>query len=258
MYISGVGMTRFSVEDRNTWQMAYEAAYEAVNDSIVGLDKIDAIVVSTVDTIVNPERQRQYQALISSLFKKKIPIIRVPAVCGGGGAALWTALRLGFDNVMVLSTDKIATNTTPIIVNEIMNATDRVWEQEEGVNFIAENALVAQEHMRKYGTTTDDLALVAFKNHENAFLNPKTPFYKKKVSLEEIKSSPVLAAPLRLYDCTMNVNGAAAVILTKDKTDVCIRGSGFCTDFLPPFEREEMSTWMGTVAASKYAYEQAG
>ncbi len=251
-------MTKFGVEDRTTWDMAYEATYEALDDADMNFNDIDAVVVSTVDTVVNPERQRQYQALIPSLFKKKLPVIRVPAVCGGGGAALWTGLKLGYDNILVLGTDKIATNTTQVIVNEIMNATDKVWEQEEGVNFIAENALVAQEHMMRYGTTSDDLALISFKAHSNAFLNPKTPFYKKKVSLEQIKNSPVLASPLRLFDCTRNVNGAAACVLTKDKTDIKVKGSGMCVDYLAPFEREDMSTWRATTIAAGTAYGEAG
>ena len=251
-------MTKFGIEDRTTWDMAYGAAFEALDDADMNFNDIDAVVVSTVDTMVNPERQRQYQALIASLFKKRMPVIRVPAVCGGGGAALWTGLRLGYDNILVLATDKIATNTTAMVVNEIMNATDKVWEQEEGVNFIAENALVAQEHMLKYGTTSDDLALVSYKNHSNAYLNSKTPFYKKKVSLEQIKGSPILASPLRLFDCTRNVNGAAAVIISKEKTDVEIKGSGMSVDYLAPFEREDMSTWRATTIAAEQAYKEAG
>ncbi len=258
MYVKGVGMTKFGVEDRTTWEMAYEAAYEALDDADIDFNKIEAVVVSTVDTSLNPERQRQYQALVASLFKKRMPIIRIPAVCGGGGAALWTGLKLGYDNVLVLATDKIATNTTARVINEIMNATDKVWEQEEGVSFPAENALVAQEHMLKYGTTTDDLALVSFKNHSNAYLNPKTAFYKKKVTLDQIKQSPVIASPLRLFDCTRNVNGAAAVILTKDKTDIAIKGSGMSVDYLAPFEREDTSTWRATTIAAEQAYKAAG
>jgi len=257
MYIKGVGMTKFSVEDRTTWEMAYEAAYEALDDADMSFHDIDSVVVSTVDTVVNPERQRQYQAVIASLFKKRMPIIRVPAVCGGGGVALYTACRLGYNNTLVLATDKIATNTTGVIVNEIMNATDKVWEQEEGVNFPAENALIAQEHMLKYGTTSDDLALISLKNHENAFLNPKTPFYKKKVTLDEIKKSPMIAFPLRLFDCTINVNGASAVILSKDKSDIKIKGSGMSVDYLAPFEREDTSTWRATKLASEHAYKEA-
>jgi len=250
-------MTKFSTADRYTWDMAHEATYEALNHADMNFNNIDAVVVSTVDTIIGTEKQRQYQTLIASLFKKKLPVIRVPAVCGGGGAALWTASKLGYDNTLVLATDVISLNTTPIIVNEIMNATDKVWEQEEGINFPAENALVAQEHFLKYGTTSDDLALVSFKNHENAFNNPKTAFYKKKITLEQIKNSPIIASPLRLFDCTRNVNGAAACIISKDKTDVKIKGSSLSTDYLAPFEREDMSTWRATILAAKKAYKQA-
>src|SRR3989338_5282642 len=219
-YIKGAGMTKFSIDDRPTWDMSYEAVSEALEDADMSMGDIDAAVVSTVDTMVNPERQRNYPSVISSLLKKKMPIVRVPAVCGGGGVALWTALRLRYDNILVLATDRIAANRTNTIVNEIMNAAERVWEQDEGLNFPAENALVAQQHMLKYDTTMDDLALISLKNHDNAYLNPKTPFYKKKVSLEQIKNSPIIASPFRLYDCTINVNGAAACIITKDRTDL--------------------------------------
>ncbi|MBS3131715.1 hypothetical protein J4212_04750 [Candidatus Woesearchaeota archaeon] len=82
----------------------------------------------------------------------------------------------------------------------------------------------------KYGTTTDDFALVALKNHDSAFLNPKARFYQKKVTLKEIKRSPVVASPLRLFDCSLSVNGGAACILTKDRADVCIKASSLYTD----------------------------
>src|SRR3989338_3217169 len=111
--------------------------------------------------------------------------------------------------------------------------------------------------MIKYGTTTDDFAFVALKNHENAYLNPKAGFYGKKVTLEQIKSSPIVASPLRLFDCSYNVNGAAACILTKDKADIKIAGSGLYTDCLSAWERENMVSWESVKIAAKEAYNQA-
>ena len=110
-------MTKFSIDDRPTWDMSYEAVSEALEDADMSMGDIDAAVVSTVDTMVNPERQRNYPSVISSLLKKKMPIVRVPAVCGGGGVALWTALRLRYDNILVLATDRIAANRTNTILN---------------------------------------------------------------------------------------------------------------------------------------------
>jgi len=112
--------------------------------------------------------------------------------------------------------------------------------------------------MMKYGATTDDFALVAYKNHRNAFLNPKARFYKREVTLKQIKKSPVVASPLRLFDCSLSVNGAAAAILTKDKTDVEIAGSSFYVDRLSAFESPDMTTWEASRLASEEAYRQAG
>ncbi len=256
-YVKGVGMTKFGFEDRTTHDMILEATHEAMNDADTNMNKIDAVVVSTVDTIVNAERQRHYPAVLASLFKTNIPIIRVPAVCGGGGAALWTAQRLGYDNILVLGVDRIASNTTMAITKEIMNANDNVWEQQEGIVFPCQNALIAQQHMLKFGTTSDDLALVSFKNHSNAYHNPKAPFYKKKITLEKIKTSYMVASPFRLFDCTISVSGAAACIISNDKSPISIEGSGLAVDYLPPFERPDMTTFQATIEAAKTAYKKA-
>ena len=258
MYIKGVGMTKFGVEDRTTQEMIYEATLEALDDADMNIDDINAIVISNEDTKNNGERQRLTPSVIASIFKVKMPMISVPAVCGGGGAAMWTALKLNYNNVLVIGSEKLASTNTAKVTDDILMAADRIWEQSEGLIFPAQNALVAQQHMLKYGTTTDDFALVALKNHENAYLNPKARFYKKRITLKEIKKSPIVASPLRLFDCSYNVNGAAACILTKDKTDIKITGSSLFTDRLPAFESEDVTTWDASKKAAKEAYKQAG
>ncbi|MBS3103252.1 hypothetical protein J4458_07455, partial [Candidatus Woesearchaeota archaeon] len=160
MYIKGVGMTKFGVEDRTTQEMAYEAALEALDDADMSIDDVNAVVVSNEDTRNNGERQRLAPSIIASIFKIKLPMIRVPAVCGGGGAAFWTALKLGYDNVLVVGAERLAATNTVRVTDDILMAADRVWEQSEGLIFPAQNALVAQQHMLKYGTTTDDFAMV--------------------------------------------------------------------------------------------------
>ncbi len=256
-YVKGVGMTKFTVEDRSTHSMAQEAIREALTDANMNLDEIEAAVVSTVDTKINDERQRMYGLVLSSMLNRKMPIIRVPAVCGGGGAAFWTALRLKYNNILVLGVDKVLSNTTPLITKEIMNAGDNFWEQEEGLIFPAVNALVAQQHMLRYDTTHEDLLKIAYKNHHNGSLNPKARFYNKKISLEEIKKAPIISTPFNLYDCSISVNGAAAVIISNDKTDIKVEGSALATDYIAPFEREDMTVWNATVNAGKEAFKQA-
>ena len=259
MYIKGVGMTKFGVSSKFSHQLAYEATQEALKDADMSFNDIDAIVCSTLEWFFSIEKQRHFASLLSSMFQTHKPIVRVPAACGGAGAALWFANQLEYDNVLVVGAEKLMAGKTESITDEFMMAAESKWEQIEGLSFPAQNALVAQEYMRKYPeTTTDHLALIALKNHSNAFLNPKAKFYGTKVSLEKIKESPIVASPLRLYDCSISVDGSAAVILSKDKTDIELAGSDLCTDYMPTFERQDNTTWNASVISSNNAYKQAG
>jgi len=261
MFIKGVGMTKFSIEESTTNHLVYESSLEALNDADMSMDDIDAIVLSNNDIISNGERQRHSASMVSSLFQKKLPIVTVTSGCSGGGTALWTAVKLQksgkYKNILVVGFEKMVSNLSKRITDEMLMGAERIYEQTEGMNFPAQNALVAQQYMLKYGATTDDLALVAYKNHQNAFLNPKARFYKKRVTIENINNSPVVASPLRLFDCSIPANGAASLILSKDKTDVEMVGSAEESDFLATFEREDMISWDATKKAAEIAYKEA-
>lgn len=149
-------------------------------------------------------------------------------------------------------------NKSEVTVDWIMSAAEREIEQPEGMIFPAQNALVWQQYMARYGATMDDLSLIAYKNHQNATLNPKAYYYQRPISLEEIKKSPIVASPFRLMDCSLSVNGGAAVILSREKTDVEVIGSGFATDYLLTFGRETFTHFKGTRIAAKKAFSEAG
>lgn len=257
-YIKGAGMTRFGIDEKSSQDMVYEASLEALDGAGMTIKEIDSVVVSCTDTMGNGERQKIYGGILCSLFQKKMPATRVPAVCGGGGAALWAAIRQGYDNTLVIGVEKLVSNTTSVIADDILMAAERIYEQAEGSLFPVQNALVAQVYMKKYGATMNDLALVALKNHDNAFKNPKARFFGKKVTMNDIKKSPVVASPLRLFDCSLNVNGAAACIISKDRSDIEITASALCTDRLPAFESEDVTVWNATRISAKQAYKQAG
>ena len=258
MYIKGVGVSKFTKDYKATLEFAKEAIINALDDSGLNINQLDALVVSNTDNIFSPDRQRHFNSLLSSLLRRKMPTIRTPAVCGGGGVALWTALRMGYDNILVVGVDRLFTAPSNVVTDHILASLERVYEQNEGMIFPAQNALIAQEHFLRYGSNLDDLALIALKNHENAFLNPSAAYYGKRVTLENIKASPVVASPLRLLDCSIPANGAAACILSKDIGDIKISGSGLCVDYMTTFERNDMVTWDATKKAAEDAYKQAG
>lgn len=259
MYIKGAGMTKFDYSDKPWWHFAYEATREALSDAGMKMPEIKAIVLTAISSAAGGgEHQTHKVSLISDLFKTNVPIIETPSVCGGGGVATFVANRLGFDNVLVVSGEKVVDSLSEVTTDWIMSASERVIEQAEGLNFPVQNALIWQQYMKKYGATMDDLALISFKNHQNAALNPKAYYFQRQVSLEEIKKSPVVASPLRLMDCSLSVNGGAALILTKEKTDLEIAGSGFATDYLLTFNRETITHFSMTRTAAAQAFGQAG
>jgi acetyl-CoA C-acetyltransferase len=259
MYIKGVGMTRFGVHTATTQELCYEAIMEALEDSGVSLNDIDEIIVSRGDSTIDGERQKLFPSVLSSIIQDQgIPIIRVIAACSGGGAAIWDAVNSTAKNILVVGAEKLTSAPTKFITDNLMMASERIYEQTEGLSFPAQNALIAQQYMERYNVSHKDLALVGLKNHDNAFLNPKARFYNKKVTLDMIKNSPMIASPLRLFDCSISVDGAAAAVISSEKSDIEIKGSSLYTDRISAFESEDMTTWEATKLASGDAYSQAG
>jgi len=254
-------MTKFDYSQKYWWQFANVAAMEALEDAGMKISEVEAIVLSSISSAAGPDSEHQTHkaSLLSDLFKTNVPIIEIPAVCAGGGVTFWVASHLcsNFKNALVLSGEKLVDNLTEVTTDRILSASERVIEQTEGMLFPVQKALVWQQYMQKYGGTMDDLALIAFKNHQNAVLNPKAYFYQRPVSLEEIKGSLVVASPFRLYDCSLSINGGAAIIISREKTDIELIGSGFATDYLLAFLRKDCTHYLASQIAAKKAYEEA-
>ena len=262
IYVKGVGMTRFDYTQKPWWGYAFDATRDALKDAKMNMGGIDAIVFSGMSSAAGGEHQTHKVSLLSGLFKTNVPIIETPSVCGGGGVAFWTGVRLLRDqeinNVLVLASEKLVDNRAEVTTDYILSAAERTIEQPEGLLFPAQNALVFQQYCKKYGGSHEDLELIAFKNHQNAVLNPKAYYYKRPVTMEKIKESPVVAEPLRLMDCSLSVNGGAAVIISKEKSEVEIIGSGFATDYILTFEREDKTHFRATRLAAQKAFAMAG
>jgi acetyl-CoA C-acetyltransferase len=76
-------------------------------------------------------------------------------------------------------------------------------------------ARIAREHMERYGTTREQMAAVAVKNHRYGFENPYAHL-RKLITVEQALAGKVIADPLTLYDCSLVSDGAAAVVLAPE------------------------------------------
>lgn len=129
--------------------------------------------------------------------------------------------------------------------------------------FPALHALIAKRHMYEYGTTREQLADVAVKNHKNGSLNPKAQF-QREITRETVMSSPLVSSPLRVFDCAPSSDGAASVVLcpldvAKKFTEVPVEiiGSGQASDTLSLHHRKDMCTMEATRVAAKRAFDMA-
>jgi len=74
-------------------------------------------------------------------------------------------------------------------------------------------ALNAHRHFHEYGTTTDQLAMIAINARRNAGLNPKA-VYRDPMTLDDYYASRMITSPFRLFDCDAPVDGSTAVIVS--------------------------------------------
>ncbi len=197
-----------------------------------------------------------------------IQAYRTEGACGSSATAIRCgifAVRSGLaDVVMVGGVEKMTHKTTADATEYLAMACDFFFEQWNGLTFPGLFAMVATAHMHKYGTTEEQMAHVAVKNHHHGTLNPKAHM-QKEITLEQAMSSRVVAWPLKLFDCSLITDGASCIILTKPEiakkfTDnpVHIIGSGQASDTIGLYERKQFTSLQVGKLAAKEAYRMAG
>ncbi|HET8618467.1 MAG TPA: thiolase family protein [Acidimicrobiales bacterium] len=74
-------------------------------------------------------------------------------------------------------------------------------------------AMVAQRHFHTYGTTAEQMAMIALNARRNAGLNPRA-VYREPMTLEDYFAARMVTTPFRLYDCDAPVDGSTAVVVS--------------------------------------------
>ncbi len=266
--IVGVGMTKFGEEwERGLRDLITEAGVRAIEDAKIRGEEIDAIYGGTMAAgrLIG---QEHITALIADYMGlNPIPATRVEAACASGGVALRTgylAVASGMhDNVVVGGVEKM----TDVSVNEaavaLGGAGDQEWELFMGATFPSLYALMARRHMYEYGTTEEQMAQVAVKNHYNAARNPYAQF-QKEITVDDVMNSKVVSSPLKVFDCSPITDGAAAVVLmplekAKKHTDTPIEivASTQASDTIALHSRQSLTKINASIIAARKAYQVA-
>jgi acetyl-CoA C-acetyltransferase len=269
--IIGVGCTRFGeMWDRSFRDIVVEAGIQAIEDAKLTGEEVEAMYVGNMSAgqFIQQEHLGSLIADFVGLATMHVPATRVEAACASGGLALRSAIMAvasGYHDVVVAAgVEKMTDVETGATVDALASAADREWEGFMGATFPGLYAMVARLHMHRYGTTRDQLAQVAVKNHHNAVNNPRAQF-RNEISIDTVKNASMVSDPLTLFDCSPITDGAAAVIvapadIAKEYTDspVYVLGAGQATDTISLHNRRDLCTFDATVEAGRRAYRMAG
>lgn len=273
MFIVGVGLTKIDRwYERSARDLFAEAMLKAIDD--VGGIKPKALVVGNMTSSVLMEQDSLGALVADYSGLRGIPAFKVEAACGSGGAAFYAGYALAAsgiaDVVAVGGVEKLTEKITAEATKALAQAADMEYEVFYGASFTGLNALVARLYMSRFGYTSEDLAYWPLRMHEYAVSNPYAQL-RRKVTLETILKSPVIADPIRLYDCSPLGDGAAVVILVRGEerareiaksvgrdTLVEVIGLSMATDSVDLGSRRDLLTMDSTVKAARDAYKMAG
>jgi acetyl-CoA C-acetyltransferase len=269
--VIGVGNSKFGVRnDVNISELAFEAVRPSLEDAGVAAKDVEFAAVGSVGA------GAWYEELLPAVVVGEYcgltgaGLVRCEAACASGSAAFFTAcsaVASGHAEIaMALGVEKMREIDTPTAMEWIGRAGYYFWEFHNfGVTFPAYYALYANAHMAKYGTTEEDLALVAVKNHKYASMNP-VAHLQNKITVDDVLSSMVIASPLKLYDCSPITDGASSVIVASEEqvkelgvdAPVWVAGIGYSSGTANLSKRQNFSGLDASVLASQRAYKAAG
>jgi len=272
--ILGGGVSKFGVRQAHLLDMIQEAA-KACSDDIPALKPtdIDGLIVCTTLAGRHSNALNTAPLVVHRLGLQPTSIcIRLDTLCAGSNSGIIVAKGLvesGIsDIVLVTGAEKVylpqrwETNYTQLMVN------DHDWDSAMGLGVPPPFfAMIARMHMKRYGTTKEQMAHVSVANYNYGSTNPNGHFYPRTLTMEEALSARPIAEPFSLYDCCPLSDGASAVIITSeqrardlsDRRMVYIRGTGqHATHSMSAgWPGETPAEWPHLKKAAEVAYQNA-
>ena len=294
--IVGVGMSKFGAFPDKTSRDLFVEAYQELKQSVQkGFEPqdIEAFYMGNFSSD-HFENQGHLAPIVASwVGLSPVESTRIEDACASGGVALRQGILAitsgAVDVVLVGGLEKMTDLPGAKVTDALALAADSMFEVPAGFTFPGFYAAMASAYIDQYQADPDALLRVGIKNHQNGSLNEKAQFNqsipevmeKKKSKAEQRglpvpewedemafmkdpKANPMIAWPLRLFDCSPVSDGAAAVLLVSEElaakytdTPIFVIGSGQASDGALA-ERESLSNIPAAVEAARQAYEMAG
>ena len=268
VFLIGAAGTKYGKSNLTARDLSMLDSKHAIESSGIKSHDIQAAFVANAFGMA--EKQGHLGPLLmSSLGIPHVPSSTIEAACCSGGSAFREAyvnVASGFYDVMLVTgTEKVSHLDTLTATTYFAYGGDYLFEGNSGASFPGLYAAMARAHMHEHGTTEEELAAVAVKNHNNGIFNEKAHL-QKKITVDDVLKSPVVADPLKFFDSCPFSDGAAAAIIASEEfmnkngleKKVSIKGSGRSGGSGSLHTRDNISSLESTIKASREAFGQAG
>jgi acetyl-CoA acetyltransferase len=257
-------MTKFGrYDDKDSADLAAEAILGALQDAGITVKEVQLMVSGN-----NGEANRNIgQHVMQEIGATGIPVINVSNACATGSTAFreaYISVAAGlYDIALAVGSEQMGKGGLRVGGG----GGDRAYSTEGVMGTRTMPGVFAQtgvEHMRKYGTTVEQFAKVAVKNHKHSVHNPHAQ-YREETPLEMVLGARIVAWPNTLYMCCPTGDGAAAaVLMSAEKAQqytskpVWVAASVLTSDPWSPRNPTMQDVNTLTQVAAKQAYETAG
>src|SRR5260370_11420707 len=267
--VIGIGKTAFGAfPDRDLRSLAVEAGQKCMQDAHVSPSKLEAFYLGNFagPFFVGQTHLAPYVA--GAMGITGVPCTRFEAACASSGSAFFhavSAVGAGlYDLALVTGVEKMTSQTTPKVTEVLAGAGDMCREGRAGAALPAPFAMISRRHMYQYGTTREQMAAVAVKNHANGAKNPLAHM-RKVITMEQALNGKPIAEPLTVYDCSLVSDGAASVLVVPleraaEFTDKPVRVLGISqtSDYVALDENADITTFRAVQTSAEKAYKMAG
>lgn len=268
--IVAAGHSRFGrLNDLTLENLIVQVTHEALTDAAIDAAEIDAIFLGHFNSGMVPDGFAASLVLQADPALRFKPATRCENACASGSAAIQAGINAilsgSADLVLVVGAEKMTANSTAQVTKALSGAGYQNDLEEAGLSFPQLFGLAAQHYQQRYHSPLESMAKIAEKNHANALSNPLAQMHKA-MSFEHCntvsESNPYIAEPLRLTDCSLITDGAAAIVLASAKRaqqfrrEVLIRATSQVNDFLPIAQRDLLA-FEGPQRAIRHALRNA-
>ncbi|MGA8070642.1 MAG: thiolase domain-containing protein [Halobacteriota archaeon] len=268
--IVGLGCTKFGeMWDKSFRDLFIEAGLMALEDAGMSGAQVEALYGGNMSSgiFIQQEHVGALIADYSGLISNNVPSTRVEAACASGGLALRSGIIAVaseyHDIVISAGIEKMTDIGAEKAMDALAAAADREWEAAVGATFPGLYAMMARAHMHEFGTTREQLAQVAVKNHYHGSMNPRAQF-RNRITIDSVINSPLVADPLRLFDCSPITDGAAAVVLVPAErareftdTPIYVKAATQASDTISLHDRRSLTSIDATTVAADRAFKTA-